>query len=191
MLLYWAQQRAYFDSYSTDVELTHASAFRQKLYDQGARTFWIHNTGPIGCLPYLLAKHPPKPENVDEAGCVKSYNEVAKEFNRQLKDRISELRTQLHDSLLVYVDIYSLKFSLISESEKYGETHIKHTLFSHEKLPVNRSTLQILHITAPLNPKCLQIYPKYLEHPLIKALDPQNNPVCILSMPSFHMRQYS
>ncbi|KAL2903437.1 hypothetical protein RDABS01_002147 [Bienertia sinuspersici] len=85
-----------------------------------ARTFWIHNTGPIGCLPYLLLKYPPKPGNVDEAGCIKSYNEVAKEFNRQLKSRISELQAQLHDSLLVYVDIYSAKYSLISESKKYG-----------------------------------------------------------------------
>ncbi|CAO2829343.1 unnamed protein product, partial [Amaranthus hypochondriacus] len=92
----------------------------KKLHEQGARTFWIHNTGPIGCLPYLVIKHPPKPENVDEAGCLKSYNEVAKEFNKQLKNKITELQTQLHTSLLVYVDIYSAKYSLISKSMEYG-----------------------------------------------------------------------
>ncbi|KNA25712.1 hypothetical protein SOVF_003330 [Spinacia oleracea] len=92
----------------------------KKLHELGARTFWIHNTGPIGCLPYLLLKYPPNPGNVDEAGCVKSYNEVAKEFNRQLKNKISELRTQLQNSLLVYVDIYSAKYSLVTESKKYG-----------------------------------------------------------------------
>uniref|UniRef100_A0A803M722 Uncharacterized protein n=2 Tax=Chenopodium quinoa TaxID=63459 RepID=A0A803M722_CHEQI len=92
----------------------------KKLHSLGGRTFWMHNTGPIGCLPYILVKYPPQPGNVDEAGCVKSYNEVAKEFNKQLKNRISELRTQLHDSLFVYDDIYSAKYSLISESKKYG-----------------------------------------------------------------------
>lgn len=105
-----------------DVKLSLAcSSFFQKLHEQGARTFWIHNTGPIGCLPYLVIKHPPKPENVDEAGCLKSYNEVAKEFNKQLKNKITELQTQLHTSLLVYVDIYSAKYSLISKSMEYGK----------------------------------------------------------------------
>lgn len=92
----------------------------KKLHELGARTFWIHNTGPIGCLPYFLMNYPPKPGNIDEAGCVKSFNEVAKEFNRQLKNRVSKLRTELHESLLVYVDIYSAKHNLISGSKKYG-----------------------------------------------------------------------
>lgn len=96
-----------------------ASAIK-KLYQLGARTFWVHNTGPIGCLPYLLVKYPPKPGNVDEIGCIKSYNEVAQEFNRQLKRRISELRIQLEDSVLVFVDIYSAKYSLISDEKKHG-----------------------------------------------------------------------
>ncbi|KAL2931986.1 Cytochrome b-c1 complex subunit Rieske-5 mitochondrial, partial [Bienertia sinuspersici] len=55
----------------------------KKLHQLEARTFWIPNTGPIGCLPCLLLKYPPKPGNIDEAGWIKSYNEVAKEFNRR------------------------------------------------------------------------------------------------------------
>ncbi|KAL9246523.1 hypothetical protein vseg_020046 [Gypsophila vaccaria] len=92
----------------------------ETLYRQGARMFWVHNTGPIGCLPYILAKNPPDVGNTDEAGCIKSYNEVAQEFNRQLKTKISDLRIQLKDSYLVYVDIYSAKHSLISEAATHG-----------------------------------------------------------------------
>lgn len=92
----------------------------EMLYQHGARAFWIHNTGPIGCLPYFVINHPPKPENLDPVGCVKSYNEVAQEFNHQLKDKVSQLRNQLKDSLLVYVDMYTAKYSLISKAKEHG-----------------------------------------------------------------------
>lgn len=93
----------------------------QKLYQLGARTFWIHNTGPIGCLPVIIKDYPPAPDNMDQIGCVKSYNELAQEFNKQLKDKVSQLKTQLQETLFVYVDIYSVKYSLISEANKHGK----------------------------------------------------------------------
>lgn len=64
---------------------------------------------------------PPKPENMDQNGCVKSHNEVATEFNRLLKQRVSQLRSELPDAVLTYVDIYSAKYSLISEAKKHGK----------------------------------------------------------------------
>ncbi|GMP57838.1 hypothetical protein CsSME_00021746 [Camellia sinensis var. sinensis] len=51
---------------------------------------------------------------------MESHNEVAQEFNKQLKDKVSQLRTKFEDALLVYVDIYSAKYSLISEAKDYG-----------------------------------------------------------------------
>ncbi|OMO81628.1 Lipase, GDSL [Corchorus olitorius] len=92
----------------------------KRLHQQGAKTFWIHNTGPIGCLPAQIVDYPPQTENVDQNGCIRSQNEIAEEFNRQLKDRISQLRLQLPDAVLIYVDIYSAKYSLISEAKKHG-----------------------------------------------------------------------
>ncbi|KAK6930944.1 GDSL lipase/esterase [Dillenia turbinata] len=92
----------------------------EQLYQQGARSFWIHNTGPIGCLPYITITFPPKPENVDENGCVKSYNKLAQEFNKQMEDRMSLLRNHLDNAMLVYVDIYTAKYSLIREPKKHG-----------------------------------------------------------------------
>ncbi|XP_057948791.1 GDSL esterase/lipase At5g14450-like [Malania oleifera] len=92
----------------------------QQLYEHGARTFWVQNTGPIGCLPYCIVNDPPKPDNMDQSGCIKSYNEVAQEFNRQLKERVFQLRTKLQDAVITYVDIFSAKYSLISNAKKYG-----------------------------------------------------------------------
>ncbi|MFQ6629728.1 hypothetical protein Gotur_007473 [Gossypium turneri] len=101
-------------------KINQFAAAVEKLFQQGARVFWIHNTGPIGCLPTVIINFPPKPGNVDQAGCIKSYNELAQEFNKQLKDTVSQLKAKLPGARLIYVDIYSAKFSLISEANKYG-----------------------------------------------------------------------
>ncbi|KAE8716572.1 GDSL-like Lipase/Acylhydrolase superfamily protein isoform 2 [Hibiscus syriacus] len=100
--------------------IRHFAMAIEKLFQHGARFFWIHNTGPLGCLPFLVLRSPPMPRNADQISCIKSYNELAQEFNKQLKDRISQLRAKLHGARLIYVDIYSVKYSLISEANKYG-----------------------------------------------------------------------
>ncbi|XAR48118.1 Alpha-L-fucosidase [Bertholletia excelsa] len=92
----------------------------ENLYQEGARAFWIHNTGPIGCLPFLVINYPAKQSNTDRNGCIKSYNEVAQLFNKQLKDRVYQLRTRFPDAFLTNVDIYSVKYSLINEAKKQG-----------------------------------------------------------------------
>lgn len=93
----------------------------QKLYQLGARAFWIHNTGPIGGLPYSVTYYPPKPENMDESGCVLSHNKIAQEFNWQLREKVSQHREQLPDAILTYTDIFSAKYNLISEAKKLGK----------------------------------------------------------------------
>ncbi|XP_028078121.1 GDSL esterase/lipase At3g27950-like [Camellia sinensis] len=91
-----------------------------QLHYEGARVFWVHNTGPIGCLPYSVIYYSPKLGNLDQNGCVKPYNEVAEEFNKQLKDRISQLRAQLSNATFTYVDVYSAKYALISNAKNLG-----------------------------------------------------------------------
>uniref|UniRef100_A0A804NDI5 Uncharacterized protein n=1 Tax=Zea mays TaxID=4577 RepID=A0A804NDI5_MAIZE len=53
----------------------------KKLYDQGARKFWIHNTGPLGCLPQNIALFGKDPSQLDELHCVAKHNRAAKLFN--------------------------------------------------------------------------------------------------------------
>ncbi|EEF48393.1 Esterase precursor, putative [Ricinus communis] len=84
----------------------------------GGRSFWIHNTGPIGCLPYILTNFPLAER--DGAGCAKEFNEVAQYFNFKLKETVAQLREDFPSAAFTYVDIYSAKYSLISEAENYG-----------------------------------------------------------------------
>lgn len=93
----------------------------QKLYTNfGARTFWVHNTGPIGCLPYVLTYHPVSKHQRDSAGCSKPHNAVSKYFNLNLKQAIKQLRKDLPLAAITLVDIYSAKYSLYKEPIKYG-----------------------------------------------------------------------
>ncbi|PIA30280.1 hypothetical protein AQUCO_05600006v1 [Aquilegia coerulea] len=96
------------------------SAAIQKLYQLGARTFWIHNTGPVGCSPVSRFYFSGGSQLFDEYGCIKSHNDLAAEFNKQLKDRVYRLRTEIKDAALIYVDIYTAKIQLISDAKNQG-----------------------------------------------------------------------
>ncbi|KAM5564222.1 esterase-like [Rosa sericea] len=98
--------------------ITGFSTNIKKIYDLGARSFWIHNTGPIGCVPYILVKFPSAQK--DEVGCAKAYNEVAQYFNHELKQAIVQLRKDLPLAAFTYVDVYSVKYSIFKEPKKYG-----------------------------------------------------------------------
>ncbi|XP_015874758.3 GDSL esterase/lipase At1g09390 [Ziziphus jujuba] len=88
------------------------------LYDEGGRNFWIHNTGPLGCLPQKLSLVQLK--DLDPYGCLSSYNAAAALFNEALRRLSQEMRSELKDANIVYVDIYAIKYDLIANSTKYG-----------------------------------------------------------------------
>ncbi|KAK9272722.1 hypothetical protein L1049_003099 [Liquidambar formosana] len=89
----------------------------EQLYNEGGRAFWVHNTGPIGCLPLNAIPYKLRNGTLDQSGCVKSMNEMTQEFNWQLKDRVTQLRTQLSLAAFTYVDVYSAKYELISNAK--------------------------------------------------------------------------
>ena len=76
-------------------------------------------------MPIATTNHPnPKPGFFDELGCRKDQSDVAIEFNKQLKDRIIQLRTQLPHAALTYVDMYAAKHRLISDAKNQGNPYI-------------------------------------------------------------------
>lgn len=100
--------------------LSQFSQAVQQLYNEGARVFWIHNVGPIGCLPYDNIYYPHKKGNLDANGCVIPHNELAQEYNRQLKHQVFQLRRKLPLAKFTYVDMYTAKYKLISSAKSQG-----------------------------------------------------------------------
>lgn len=92
----------------------------KKLYDQGARNFWIHNTGPLGCLAQNVAKFGKDSSKLDELGCVNPHNQAAKLFNLQLHALCKKLQGQFSDANVTYVDIFRIKSDLIANYSRYG-----------------------------------------------------------------------
>lgn len=95
----------------------------QTLYNGGGRKFWVHNTGPAGCLPKILTLAQKK--ELDSFGCLSDYNNAARSFNEALLHLHQRLGTELKDATLVYVDIYAIKYDLIANAAKYGK-HMFH-----------------------------------------------------------------
>lgn len=60
-------------------------------------------------------------KDFDKHGCLASYNSAAKLFNQGLDHMCRELRTELRDAKIVYVDIYAIKYDLIANSTNYGK----------------------------------------------------------------------
>ncbi|KZV47401.1 GDSL-like Lipase/Acylhydrolase superfamily protein [Dorcoceras hygrometricum] len=98
--------------------LTEIQVAVKEIYNQGGRKFWVHNTGPLGCLPQKLALV--RNDSLDSFGCIASYNEVAQVFNEGLRKLCQELRSDMKDVSVVYVDIYSIKLDIVANSSAYG-----------------------------------------------------------------------
>ncbi|KAF9595100.1 hypothetical protein IFM89_037034 [Coptis chinensis] len=90
------------------------------IYAQGGKNFWIHNTGPLGCLPQKLSIANKNDRLLDQHGCVVPYNDATKIFNRGLFALCEALRSKLKNVNIVYVDIYTIKYDLIANATKYG-----------------------------------------------------------------------
>ncbi|KAM0015728.1 putative alpha-L-fucosidase [Helianthus debilis subsp. tardiflorus] len=92
----------------------------QNLYQYGARKFWIFSTGPQGCAPKELALHAHKDTDLDSIGCYRVHNDLSKLFNKGLSRMCDKLRPVLKDAVIVYVDVYTIKYDLFANPSKYG-----------------------------------------------------------------------
>ena len=93
----------------------------QILYDNGSRNFWIHGTGALGCLPQKLSTPRKNESDLDQNGCLSTYNRAAVAFNTALGSLCDQLNVQLKDATVVYTDLFAIKYDLVANHTKYGE----------------------------------------------------------------------
>ncbi|PIA51642.1 hypothetical protein AQUCO_01100479v1 [Aquilegia coerulea] len=110
-------------AYVPDVLDQFGTIIKNIYNQQGGRSFWIHNTGPVGCLPYILDRLLITAAQIDRFGCATPFNKVAQYFNLKLKEAVVKLRKDLPLAAITYVDIYSLRYSLFSHAKKHGFKH--------------------------------------------------------------------
>ncbi|KAL8529906.1 hypothetical protein ACS0TY_002895 [Phlomoides rotata] len=119
---------AAFKSLSYDLAIAKIPSFIDEIkdamwaiYQVGGRKFWVHNTGPLGCLPEKLGTTTANSsELLDQYGCIYALNQGANAFNSNLNLACQELRTLMTNATIVYVDVYSIKYNLIANSSSYG-----------------------------------------------------------------------
>ncbi|XP_047060574.1 GDSL esterase/lipase At1g09390-like [Lolium rigidum] len=92
----------------------------ETLYAHGARKFWIHGTGALGCLPQKLSIPRDDDSDLDGNGCLKKYNNVAKLFNERLAEACNQFRQRMADATIVFTDMFVIKYDLVANHTKYG-----------------------------------------------------------------------
>ncbi|KAJ8640701.1 hypothetical protein MRB53_017395 [Persea americana] len=106
----------------TDMLNQYTTAIKD-VYENGGRSFWIHNIGPLGCHAYILDAIPLPDDQLDKAGCAIPWNNVMMDFNRRLKAIVVQLRKDLPLASFTYVDMYTVKYTLFSQYKKLGFEH--------------------------------------------------------------------
>ncbi|KAM7514853.1 hypothetical protein LguiA_004436 [Lonicera macranthoides] len=101
----------------------------EALYLAGARSFWIHNTGPIGCLAYILSGVTIALDQKDDAGCARQFNGVAQYFNSRLKELVVLLRGRLPLAAITY-DLCN-HFVYVAASVAYTITIVRYPAKLH------------------------------------------------------------
>ncbi|KAE8076672.1 hypothetical protein FH972_015306 [Carpinus fangiana] len=86
-----------------------------RLYNLGARKIVVANVGPIGCIPYQRDSNPAAGDN-----CVSLPNQLAQQFNTQLKSLVTELNTDLQGSQFAYADVYHIVDDILQNFMSYG-----------------------------------------------------------------------
>ncbi|XP_072983923.1 GDSL esterase/lipase At2g23540 [Typha latifolia] len=102
------------DAFVNDL-IANLKAQLTRLYALDARKFVVANVGPIGCIPYQKTIN-----RIAETECVSLPNELAVQYNGQLRDLLAELNDNLPGAKFCLANVYSLVMELITSYESYG-----------------------------------------------------------------------
>ncbi|XP_064988098.1 GDSL esterase/lipase At2g23540-like [Musa acuminata AAA Group] len=86
-----------------------------RLYSLDARKVVVANVGPIGCIPYQKTIN-----KVKDAECVGLPNQLAVQYNSQLRDMLTELNDNLPGAKFVLANVYDLVMELLTNHRSHG-----------------------------------------------------------------------
>ncbi|XP_048335834.2 GDSL esterase/lipase At4g01130 isoform X3 [Ziziphus jujuba] len=92
----------------------------KELYAIGGRTFLVLNLAPVGCYPALLVELPHNSSDIDQFGCLISYNNAVVDYNNLLKQTLAQTRISLPNASLIYVDAHSVLLELFRHPTSHG-----------------------------------------------------------------------
>lgn len=90
----------------------------------------VLNLAPIGCYPAFLVELPHNNSDIDEFGCLISYNNAVVEYNRMLKKALFDTNQQLSNANIINVDIHTVMLELFQHPTSHGTYSITHFLLS-------------------------------------------------------------
>ncbi|KOM32375.1 hypothetical protein LR48_Vigan01g193100 [Vigna angularis] len=100
--------------------VSQIAATIKELYNLGGRTFLVLNLAPVGCYPSFLVQLPHNSSDIDEFGCLVSYNNAVREYNNMLKQSLRQIRESLSNASVVYVDTSTVLLELFRHPNSHG-----------------------------------------------------------------------
>ncbi|KAK8604630.1 hypothetical protein V6N13_099562 [Hibiscus sabdariffa] len=92
--------------------------FLQTLLKKGAKYVVVESLPTTGCLPLAMTLAPS--DDRDDIGCVKSVNNQTSAHNLVLQSKLSELRQQFPQAVIVYADYWNAYRTVMENPAKYG-----------------------------------------------------------------------
>lgn len=80
----------------------------------------VLNLAPVGCYPSFLVQLPHNSSDIDQFGCLVSYNNAVREYNNMLKQSLREVRESLSDASVIYVDTHTVLLELFQHPTSHG-----------------------------------------------------------------------
>lgn len=74
----------------------------------------------MGCYPSFLVELTHDSSDLDDFGCMVSYNKAVVNYNKMLKETLKQTRESLSDASVVYVDTYSVLLELFQHPTSHG-----------------------------------------------------------------------
>nr|XP_043617716.1 GDSL esterase/lipase At5g33370-like [Erigeron canadensis] len=85
-----------------------------RLYELGARKVLVTGTGPLGCVPAILALHSRGGE------CAADLQEAATLFNPQLINMVNSLNKKLGNTIFITIETHLLHVNMIDNPKAFG-----------------------------------------------------------------------